>query len=186
MASSVFFKFKSQKDPQRVEFDGTGISVFELKREIIIKSGLGDGTDFDLVIYKQDSNEGEQLGPNWRQSVLTVHAEYDDDMTIIPRSTSVTARRMPPTKPGAGRAARYMIGKMPNAVKNSRKEAAFKPNAKTKPTTTPNLASMITENMTEDEKMAAMFSAQNEQSKAQQEEMAVYVVPAHDFYSSIY
>jgi len=63
MASSVFFKFKSQKDPQRVEFDGTGISVFELKREIIIKSGLGDGTDFDLVIYKQDSNEGERVGP---------------------------------------------------------------------------------------------------------------------------
>lgn len=46
-----------------MEFDGTGISVFELKREIIIKSGLGDGTDFDLVIYKQDSNEGERVGP---------------------------------------------------------------------------------------------------------------------------
>ena len=155
-----------------MEFDGTGISVFELKREIIIKSGLGDGTDFDLVIYKQDSSEG-------KQSALLVtthtndHVEYDDDTAIIPRSTSVTARRMPPLKPGAGRAARYMIGKMPNAVKSSRKEAASKPNTKTKTTTAPNLASMITDNMTEDEKMAAMFSAQNEQWKAQQEEMAV-------------
>lgn len=50
MESSVFFKFKSSKEPTRVEFDGTGISVFELKREIILKSALGDGTDFDLVI----------------------------------------------------------------------------------------------------------------------------------------
>ena len=61
MASSVFFKFKSQKDPTRVEFDGTGISVFELKRDIIIKSGLGDGKDFDLAIYNEEGNEGEPL-----------------------------------------------------------------------------------------------------------------------------
>lgn len=60
MTSSVFFKFKSQKEPSRVEFDGTGISVFELKRDIIIKSGLGDGTEFDLAIYNEDGNEGEQ------------------------------------------------------------------------------------------------------------------------------
>jgi protein MPE1 len=58
MTSSVFFKFKSQKEPTRVEFDGTGISVFELKRDIIIKSGLGDGTEFDLKIYNEDGNEG--------------------------------------------------------------------------------------------------------------------------------
>ena len=58
MASSVFFKFKSQKEPSRVAFDGTGISVFELKREIITLSRLGDGTDFDLSIYNQDTNEG--------------------------------------------------------------------------------------------------------------------------------
>ena len=43
-----------------MEFDGTGISVFELKRDIIIKSGLGDGTEFDLAIYNEDGNEGEQ------------------------------------------------------------------------------------------------------------------------------
>lgn len=61
MSSSVFFKFKSQKEPTRVEFDGTGISVFELKREIINKSGLGDGTDFDLFIYTDDNSEGEYL-----------------------------------------------------------------------------------------------------------------------------
>lgn len=60
MSSSVYFKFKSQKEPTRVEFDGTGISVFELKRDIIVKSGLGDGTDFDLAIYTEDGKEGKQ------------------------------------------------------------------------------------------------------------------------------
>lgn len=62
MSSSVFYRFRNQKETSRIEFDGTGISVFELKRDIIIKSGLGDGTDFDLMIYKDDTTEeGEHL-----------------------------------------------------------------------------------------------------------------------------
>ncbi|GAP92853.1 putative retinoblastoma-binding protein [Rosellinia necatrix] len=151
MTSSVFFKFKSQKEPTRVEFDGTGISVFELKRDIILKSGLGDGTDFDLAIYTDDGSE-----------------EYDDDTTIIPRSTTVVARRLPPQKPGAGRAARYVSGKMPSSAKNSsRKEAAVKV---AKPATT-GLAQMNTA-LTEEEKMMAMFQAESDQWTAQQEEMS--------------
>ncbi|CAC9884989.1 unnamed protein product [Aureobasidium pullulans] len=59
MSSSVFFRFKNQKDVQRVTFDGTGISVFELKRDIINMSRLGDGTDFDFNIYNLDTNEGK-------------------------------------------------------------------------------------------------------------------------------
>lgn len=58
MSSSVHFKFKSQKEPSRVTFDGTGISVFELKREIINQSRLGDGSDFELEIYVEDTGEG--------------------------------------------------------------------------------------------------------------------------------
>jgi len=61
MSSSCYFQFKSQKEPTRVTFDGTGISVFELKREIINISKLGDGSDFDLSIYNKDTNEGEYL-----------------------------------------------------------------------------------------------------------------------------
>ena len=61
MASSVFFRFKSQKEPTRVAFDGTGISVFELKREIILLNRLGDGTDFELVISAEDTGEGTTL-----------------------------------------------------------------------------------------------------------------------------
>lgn len=59
MSSSVFFRFKSQKEPSRITFDGTGISVFELKREIITANRLGEGTDFELVISAEDSNEGK-------------------------------------------------------------------------------------------------------------------------------
>ncbi|KAI2640282.1 DWNN domain-containing protein [Xylaria nigripes] len=151
MTSSVFFKFKSQKEPARVEFDGTGISVFELKRDIIVKSGLGDGTDFDLAIYTDDGSE-----------------EYDDDTTIIPRSTTVVARRLPPQKPGAGRAARYVSGKIPSSAKNSsRKEATAKA---AKPTTTG--AAQMSAALTEEEKMMAMFQAESEQWTAQQEEMS--------------
>lgn len=59
MSSSVFFRFKSQKEPSRITFDGTGISVFELKRDIITTNKLGDGMDFELVISAEDTNEGE-------------------------------------------------------------------------------------------------------------------------------
>ena len=59
MASSVHFKFKSQREPTRVTFDGTGISVFELKREIITMHKLGDGTDFELAIFNESTNEGK-------------------------------------------------------------------------------------------------------------------------------
>jgi protein MPE1 len=62
MSSSVHFKFKSQKEPSRVTFDGTGISVFELKREIINQSRLGDGSDFELSIYNEDTGEGKLCG----------------------------------------------------------------------------------------------------------------------------
>ena len=59
MSSSVFFRFKSQKEPSRITFDGTGISVFELKRDIIAANKLGDGTDLELIITAEDTNEGE-------------------------------------------------------------------------------------------------------------------------------
>ncbi|ROW09981.1 hypothetical protein VPNG_06583 [Cytospora leucostoma] len=155
MTSSVYVKFMSQKEPRRIEFDGTGISVFELKRDIIIKNGLDrSGTDFDLALYNEDGSE-----------------EYDDDTTVIPRSTTVVARRLPAMKPGAGRAARYVSGKMPvNARNSSRREQATKAAAKAK-SQSDAIAKMASA-MTEEEKMMAMFAAQGEQWNAAQEEMS--------------
>lgn len=150
MSSSVFYKFKSQKEPSRVEFDGTGISVFELKRDIIIKSGLGDGADFDLAIFNDDETE-----------------EYDDDTTVIPRSTTVIARRLPASKKGAGRAQRYMTGKMPMNSKNSTRKDQAKA---TKANSAVNMA--VNSSMTEDQRLAAMFDASSQQWSEQLEEMA--------------
>ncbi|KAM7218959.1 DWNN domain containing protein [Rhypophila decipiens] len=153
MASSVFFKFKSQKEPTRVEFDGTGINVFELKREIILRSGLGDGTDFDLVIFADES----------------MKEEYDDDTTIIPRSTTVIARRMPPKVQGRGSAARYVSGKMPVHAKNSsRREQISKPLIKAAAAPVVQLSGA----MTEEEKLAAVFQAQTQHFTSHEEEMA--------------
>jgi protein MPE1 len=65
MSSWVLFKFKSSKEPTRISFDGTGITVFELKREIINVSHLGNGTEFDLVIYDEGTNEGTLDKPKY-------------------------------------------------------------------------------------------------------------------------
>lgn len=73
-------------------------------------------------------------------------------------------------KPGAGRAARYMSGKMPiNAKNNSRKEQASKVS---KPSDNKNGIIKAESAMTEEERMAAMFRAQSENWTAQQAELA--------------
>jgi protein MPE1 len=58
MASSVFYKWASRKDESRVAFDGTGISVFDLKREIILANNMSKANDFDLYIYDAASKQG--------------------------------------------------------------------------------------------------------------------------------
>ncbi len=57
--SAVYYKFKSAKDFDTALFDGTGISVFDLKREIMTAKKLGKGTDFDLEISHAQTGEGE-------------------------------------------------------------------------------------------------------------------------------
>ncbi|KAJ7180717.1 DWNN domain-containing protein [Mycena filopes] len=93
MASSVFYKFNSRKDESRVTFDGTGISVFDLKRDIILANNMGKANDFDLFIYDSGSNK-----------------EYTDDSEIIPRSSSVIVKRRPAARPGKGKASMYIAG----------------------------------------------------------------------------
>ncbi|KAF2455223.1 DWNN domain-containing protein [Lineolata rhizophorae] len=154
MSSCVFYKFKSSKEPSRITFDGLHITVFELKRDIINASGLGDGTDFDLTIYNEDTNE-----------------EYDDDTTLIPRSSHIIARRFPASKPGHGRAARYVSGKMPVNAKNSYRTESNKPGATKGPNESDGIRAMNNA-QTEEEKIAAMFKAGEENWQQQQEKMA--------------
>ena len=105
-----------------------------------------------------------------RRKHTDIFIEYDDDTTIIPRSTTVIARRLPPMKPGAGRAARYMSGKMPINAKNiSRREQASKV---TRPSDNTNGNAKAESAMTEEERMAAMFRSQTDNWNAQQAERA--------------
>ena len=187
MASSVFFKFKSQKEPARVTFDGTGISVFELKRAIIEINRLGNGTDFDLAIYNQDTNEGRRFlilasfptttPEEIHHADLAVVLEYDDDAAVIPRSTSIVARRLPPAKPGRGGAARYVSGKMPTTSVNvSRVEkSTSKVGGQSRPVHSTSGESDMAKAQTEEERIEAMFKAGAEQWDQQQQEMAKYV-----------
>lgn len=103
MSSSVYYKFRNQKDLSQINFDGTSISVFELKREIIIAAGLGNGTDFDLHLYPTDDPT----------------AELVDDTDLVVRTSSVIAARKPAAK-GQGRAARYVSGKAPVRALNKK------------------------------------------------------------------
>ncbi|KAL1976413.1 hypothetical protein VTN31DRAFT_2695 [Thermomyces dupontii] len=155
MSSSVHFKFKSQKEPSRVTFDGTGISVFELKREIINQNRLGDGTDFELSIYNEDTGE-----------------EYDDDTAIIPRSTSVIARRLPAARPGKGGAARYVSGKAPVTARSTSRTDTLSGGTPGTGAGISNSMSELDKAQTEEEKIDALFNLQANQWKEQQQEMA--------------
>lgn len=57
MASAVYYKFKSQREESRVAFDGTGISVFDLKKEIILANNL-KANDFDLLLFDSSTDQG--------------------------------------------------------------------------------------------------------------------------------
>ncbi|KAI0343058.1 DWNN-domain-containing protein [Trametopsis cervina] len=180
MSASVFYKFKSRKDESRVNFDGTGISVFDLKKEIIVANNLGKANDFDLVILDGSTNE-----------------ELRDDGYIIPRSSSVIVKRVF-AKPGKGKAAYYLGGTGPpggSAAPDSNKssgvgaqswhrgnitkrfdgkEDAPRPDSMTKPAGAP-MPAIKPSNITQDDEaaaMAAMFQQQTANWEETQEKMS--------------
>jgi protein MPE1 len=178
MASSVFYKFKSQREDSRVTFDGTGISVFDLKRDIILANNLGKANDFDLFV--SDSSTGQ---------------EYKDDSQIIPRSSSVIVRRLPSVRPGKGKAAMYIAGTGGpstgeplskhggpiNSAPSWHKGAMSKRfDGKEEPTSKPSLnpVNIKPSAITNDEEaaaMAAMFQAQTANWEETQEKMTQLV-----------
>ena len=138
---------------------------------------LGDGTDFELIISSEDTNEGKfhhgaGLSPHETCHVRDpkMAAEYDDDTLIIPRSTTVIAKRLPAVKAGRGGAARYVSGKIPQNAKNvHRMEApATKPSSFNAPTG----ATAMNGAQNEEERIAAMFKMGADQWAQQQQEMA--------------
>jgi len=173
MSGHVYYRFKSQKDFQRIIFEGIGISVWDLKREIILESKMGKGTDFDFAIYNADTDE-----------------EYANDHTIIPRSSSVIARRLPPKRPGHGNAQQYVGNNLTGSnsrtnppltahvdwrgggaiSKDFRNRSEIPSSNPPAETFTPVLTGG--ERDSEAESMAAMFAAQDQQWQKTQETMA--------------
>lgn len=154
MSSTIFYRFRSQKDSGRIMFDGTGLTVFDLKREIIQENKLGDGTDFQIRVYNPDTNE-----------------EYEDDSQVISRSSSVVVRRSPAIKQfsahgmhrntgAVGNATRYVTGK-PRVFQ--RRQAASGGNSN-EPT--------AVSGVTEEERIANMFANQENQWEQTQHEMS--------------
>ncbi|KAA1081313.1 hypothetical protein PGT21_033516 [Puccinia graminis f. sp. tritici] len=90
MSGHVYYRFKSQKEFQRIIFEGIGISVWDLKREIIQESKMGRAPTSTLL------------------STTLTPTKYANDHAIIPRSSSVIARRLPPKRPGHGNAQQYV------------------------------------------------------------------------------
>lgn len=167
MASSVYYKFKAQREESKISFDGTGISVFDLKKEVILANNLKDNRDVDLLLYDPSSNQ-----------------EYRDDSHIIPRSSSVIARRVPASRPGKGKIPMYVAGagapttNMASASSSSMsmtgrgamsKRFDRKEDSVVKPQEQTPAASSNTD---EDAAMAAMFKASNENWQETQEKMA--------------
>ncbi|KAF5383655.1 hypothetical protein D9615_003664 [Tricholomella constricta] len=193
MASSVFYKFSSRRDESRVTFDGTGISVFDLKRDIILANNMGKANDFDLVILDATSKQ-----------------EFKDDSQIIPRSSSVIVKRLPSARPGKGKASMYLAG-VGNPLPVS--DPAHKPggpsngsttykgtmskrfdgkdegsNLTAKPTPSGPHMTMKSSITNEDEKaaVAAMFQAQTANWEETQEKMSQLVSPYAGFLPSVY
>ncbi|KAI3634768.1 hypothetical protein MIR68_007149 [Amoeboaphelidium protococcarum] len=88
--SKIFYKFKSQREYKTIVFDGLSISVFDVKREILLQQKL-DGVDFDLELQDAASE--------------TI---YYEDSQMIQRNASLYVRRVPAKAPHS--AAKYLAG----------------------------------------------------------------------------
>lgn len=160
MSSTIFYRWKSQREPSRILFDGTGLTVFDLKREIIQENKLGDGMDFQLRLYNPDTDE-----------------EYDEDQIVIARSSSVIARRSPPivkvTMGGSGRTPNKMIGNAARYVTG--RPRVFNTNMRQKNMTMNNSVTTGNNSNTtgsEEDRIANMFANQENQWEQTQQEMS--------------
>jgi protein MPE1 len=68
--SSVYYKFASSKNESRVTFDGTHVSVFDIKKEIMLNNKMGSGKDFDLGLYDAATGEGKSFSSKHQESTV--------------------------------------------------------------------------------------------------------------------
>ena len=82
MSGVVYFKFKSAISPDSVTFDGSFVSVAELKNLIAARKGFGQDAGAELILTNPSSKE-----------------DFTNDTQQIPRQTTVHVRRVPTSKP---------------------------------------------------------------------------------------
>ena len=58
--SVIYYQFRSAKRSDIMKFDGAGISVFDLKKEVMLAKRLGKGIDIDLHIYDAQTEQGRE------------------------------------------------------------------------------------------------------------------------------
>ncbi|KAM7448559.1 E3 ubiquitin-protein ligase rbbp6 [Porites harrisoni] len=76
--SCIHYKFRSALEYDTITFDGLSISLADLKHSIIAQKKFAKNTDFDLEVTNAQTKE-----------------QYKDDMTMIPKNSSVVVRRIP-------------------------------------------------------------------------------------------
>lgn len=163
MSSVVYYKFLHQKNKSVIHFDGTSISVFDLKREIILQNQLGSGQDFNLRLYHSEQPD----------------QEYELDQDIIPRSSYVLAKRSPAfLKLGKfNNAMRYITGK-PRINRRAINSTSNANNlANNAATNTP--AQPLDENATEEDRIKLMFQNQSNAWEQTQEDLSHHKMVFH-------
>jgi protein MPE1 len=144
-----------------IKFDGTGLTVFELKREIIMANSLLNSSDVDIILYSTENIQDTKV------DISNDNKELADDNEVVPRSTTVLVRRTMAAKKGRGNVHRYVAGKPRLHVSSSNAHTATSLDSSTILG-----ISNINGNTDEDDMIKKMFSAQDEQWVQQQDVMA--------------
>lgn len=169
----IYYRFRSQKPDHiaTIKFDGTGLTVFELKRDIILANNLLHSTDVDIVLYStEDIQDTKSWGYQNGGSSSAGERELDDDNEVVPRSTTVLVRRTMTPKKNKGNVQRYVAGKprlQVSGTNSVNKSISLGNNVGG----TMNFGDAAT-NGDEDDMIKKMFSVQDEQWSQQQDVMA--------------
>lgn len=81
MVSHVFYRWGASNSEKRVDFDGTHISVFDLKREMILQAHMGNGKDEDVKVF--DNVTGEGTTCLWLLAIPRTDQDQNSRTTII-------------------------------------------------------------------------------------------------------
>ncbi|CAI8500579.1 unnamed protein product [Hanseniaspora opuntiae] len=161
MSSVIFYRFYSnnpalKSSDQYISFQGTGITVFELKREIILQNSLGDGSHFILKVYNDpDTADTAKL------------EEISEDNTLTPPDISAESLRWVLQVPSKGNSSAASGGQdISEADEKARIKAAEEAYEKNMNEVRNN------PNLTESEKMTKLMEIEQAKWEQQQEALS--------------